>query len=162
MPCVLVPCAGRGLLILSIVWTLSSELTQRSFLVWARRRVSAHSVRRSRREPRRGAGRPRGCSQLRFAAAVRSQKPWGLERRGPVEGFSLLGEVRARREGSIPRRAKEAKLSWEGRPAGFVYHCFLQIFIDNDHSVPTCVLLGSLTYFKMNGCLKIRFYLTST
>ena len=96
------------------------------------------------------------------AAAVRPQKPWGLERRGPVEGFSLLGEVRARREESIPRRAKEAKLSWEGRPAGFVYHYFLQIFIDNDHSVPTCLLLGSLTYFKMNACLKIRFYLTST
>lgn len=71
-PCVLVPCAGRGLLTLSIVWTLSSELTQRSFLFWARRRVSAHSVRRSRREPRRGAGRPRGCAPLRLAAAVRS------------------------------------------------------------------------------------------
>ena len=50
----------------------------------------------------------------------------------------------------------------EGATCRVCLSLFLEIFIDNDHSVPTCLLFESLLYFKMNACLKIRFYLTST
>lgn len=82
----------------------------------------------------------------------------GCGARGSEDRVSLGAGNEGQRRPSCGGRARKALLSWEG----FVYHHFLQIFGNNEHSVPTGLLRESLPYFKMKACLKIKFYLTST
>ena len=91
VPCVLVPCAGRGLLTLSIVWTLSSKLTQKLPFLCQTEGLGPQCP-----EEQAGVQARRGQATWLCPAEARGCSPvpetLGSGAPGPVEGFSLIGK----------------------------------------------------------------------